>query len=277
MQRLAAFPYRGGKFHLARRIIPLLPPHRIYVEVFGGAASVLIAKPPSKIEVYNDDNGLLVNLFETVRNKPLEFLKKAKGVMYSRQLYETWRTELAQAPHNTETAVKTFYCLVSGFIGDPTKGWAFQLRGKDGGANRWTNLEQRVHMITTRFRHVAIDNLDFRDCIKNWDSPETCFFIDPPYLSTVSKGWYGNNFTYEDHCELAKLLDQVEGKWLLTLDDNEKIWRIYKHFTIRRVSTKLSSQKVERGNSRVDLRHVLISNYYLPEMNEKRPIQSVAG
>src|SRR5207249_10811200 len=90
---MAAFPYRGGKFHLAPKLVKLLPPHKVYVEVFEAAASVLIAKPPSRIEVYNDANGQLVNLFETIRNQLLLFLEHCNHLLYSRQLYGSWKDQ----------------------------------------------------------------------------------------------------------------------------------------------------------------------------------------
>lgn len=269
-RRLAAFPYRGGKFHLAPKLVKLLPSHRVYVEVFGGAASVLLAKPLSQIEVYNDNNGLLVNLFETVRNRPSEFLDRAWGIPYSRELYEKWRKDLASGliitnlqnllKDQVEVAVKTFYCLVSSFVGDPTKGWAFQRHGRDGGPNRWLNIQERVVMLHDRFRHVALDHLDFRDCIKNWDSEETLFFLDPPYLSTKSHGFY-RNFTLKDHQDLAALLRTVKAKWLMTLDEGPRLRELYRGFNIQTISTILASQKVPKGTSRVQLKQILISNF----------------
>ncbi len=241
----------------------------MYVEVFGGAASVLLAKPPSPIEVYNDNNSLLVNLFETVRNRPQLLIDKTRTILYSRELYENWREELTEElvkKDPLEAAVKTYYCLLSSFIGDPTKGWAFQRGGRDGGPNRWTNIARRILLLTERFRHVAIDHLDFRDCIKNWDTDKTLFFLDPPYLSTVSKGWYGNNFNLEDHKELAETLSRVKGLFLLIVDDDPRLAGIYKdkdYFGVG-ITSKLSSQKVAKGGRRVDLKQVLISNYKYP-------------
>ncbi len=268
MQRLAAFPYRGGEFHLAPRLIPLFPVHKVYVEVFGGAASVLLAKPPSPIEVYNDDNGLLVNLFETVRNRPQLLIDKTRTILYSRELYENWREDLTDdlvKRDPLEAAVKTYYCLLSSFIGDPTKGWAFQRGGRDGGPNRWTSIARRILLLTERLRHVAIDHLDFRDCIKNWDTDKTFFYLDPPYLSTVSKGFYGNGFDYEDHAELQKLLSGVKALWLMTLDDDSRLRELYRDSVIHPITSKLSSQKVARGTKRVDLKQILVSNYHYPE------------
>jgi len=80
------FPYLGGKTFLIKKLLSLVPPHRVYVEVFGGSAELLFRKEPSKIEVYNDIDGELVNLFEVVRNRFDEFLEKARWLLYSREL-----------------------------------------------------------------------------------------------------------------------------------------------------------------------------------------------
>lgn len=236
------------------------------MEVFGGAASVLLAKPPSPIEVYNDNNGLLVNLFETVRNRPRLLIDKTRTILYSRALYENWRGDLTEElvkRDPLEAAVKTYYCLLSSFIGDPTKGWAFQRVGRDGGPNRWTNFGQRILLLTERLRHVAIDHLDFRDCIKNWDTDETLFFLDPPYLSSVSKGWYGG-FGLDDHFQLQSILRKARGYWLMTLDDVSLLRSLYRDWNIKPITSKLSSQKVPSGAKRVDLKQILVSNYDYP-------------
>jgi len=239
----------------------------VYVEVFGGAASVLLAKRPSPIEVYNDNNSLLVNLFETVRNRPQLLIDKTRTILYSRELYENWREELTDElvkRDPLEAAVKTYYCLLSSFIGDPTKGWAFQRRGKDGGPNRWTNIAKRILLLTERLRHVAIDHLDFRDCIRNWDTDKTLFFLDPPYLSSVSKGWYGNEFGQDEQFQLQALLHKVKGQWLMTLDDVPLLRKLYEDWNIQPITSKLSSQKVPLGTKRVDLKQILVSNYQYP-------------
>jgi len=268
-KRLAAFPYRGGKFHLAPKLVKLLPSHRIYVEVFGGAASVLLAKPPSPIEVYNDRDGALVNLFETVRNHPLLFLERCQFLLYSRELYASWSRQLDDNFQGAdidriEAAVRTYYCMVSSFVGDPTKGWAFDRSspgGGKGGPMRWMSVWRKIGYLSERLRHVAIDCLDFRDCIRNWDTEQTVFFCDPPYPSSVSTGFYGHDFPWEDHVELARTLRNAKGKWLVTYDDISEIRDLYKGFQTINVSSVLSSQKVPEGGSRVKLRQIVIANY----------------
>ena len=265
-KRVAAFPYRGGKFHIAPRLVKLLPPHKIYVEVFGGAASVLLAKPPSKIEVYNDINGSLVNLFETIRNHPLLFLERCEHLLYSRQLYSAWKDQLPEnfedADVDTiEAAVRTAYSITSSFTGDPTKGWAFDRSGSGGGSNRWATIWDKVKFVSERLRRVNIDHLDFRKCIEYWDTPTTLFFLDPPYYNVTSGGFY--RFTTRDHDELRLTLGNVQGKWLLTYDDAEQIREMYKGYEIRPVTSSLSSQKVDRGTKRLVLRQLLITNFVL--------------
>jgi len=263
-KRVAAFPYRGGKFRLAPRLVKLLPPHKIYVEVFGGAASVLLAKPPSRIEVYNDVNGSLVNLFETIRNHPLLFLERCEQLLYSRQLYSAWKDQLAEnfqdADVDTiEAAVRTAYSITSSFTGDPTKGWAFDRSGSGGGSNRWATIWDKVKFVSERLRRVNIDHLDFRKCIEYWDTPATLFFLDPPYYDVSSGGFY--QFTPHDHEELRLVLGKVQGKWMLTYDDAQEIREMYKDCEVRPISSSLSSQKVDNGAKRVRLRQLLITNF----------------
>ncbi len=264
-KRLAAFPYRGGKFRLAPTLVKLLPAHKIFVEVFGGAANVLLSKPPSQIEVYNDLNGQLVNLFETIRNHPLLFLERCEYLLYSRRLYESWKDQLAEHFEGSdidsvEAAVRTAYTITSSFTGDPTRGWAFDRSGSGGGSNRWANIYDKVSFVSNRLRRVNIDHLDFRDCINNWDTPETLFFLDPPYYNGES-GFY--QFTSKDHEDLHAVLCKTRGKWILMYDEDDHILKLYEAFHIRKISSSLSSQKVESGKKRTDLAQLVITNFPL--------------
>ena len=265
-RRMAAFPYRGGKFRLAPRLVKLFPPHKVYVEVFGGAGSVLLAKPPSRIEVYNDVNGQLVNLFETIRNHPLLFLERCEHLLYSRRLYDAWKDQLARHFEDSdvdsvEAAVRTAYAITSSFTGDPTRGWAFDRSGSGGGSNRWASIYDKVSYVSNRLRRVNIDHLDFRFCIDNWDTPETLFFLDPPYYNGDS-GFY--QFSSKDHEDLHAMLCKTRGKWILMYDEGEYVLKLYESFHILRISSSLSSQKVESGKKRVSLRQLVITNFPLP-------------
>jgi DNA adenine methylase len=87
---LKFFPYIGGKYYMLRYILSLIPEHSVYVEVFGGSGKVLLNKEPSKIEVWNDYDRKLANLFHVVVFKFGEFYEKVVGLVYSRELYRVF-------------------------------------------------------------------------------------------------------------------------------------------------------------------------------------------
>ncbi|NIV68353.1 hypothetical protein GWN43_05875, partial [Candidatus Bathyarchaeota archaeon] len=108
-------PFLGGKYFLASRLLPLFPEHRIYVEVFGGSAVLLFRKDraDSEIEVYNDLDGELVNLFTVVRDQYPAFQKRLRWLLYSREWKETWVHTQSEDP--VERAVRTWYVYNSSF------------------------------------------------------------------------------------------------------------------------------------------------------------------
>jgi DNA adenine methylase len=107
------FRYLGGKHFLLKELLKRIPPHEVYVEVFGGSADLLFHKPPSKVEVYNDIDGDLVNLFEVVRNNFDEFHEKAKWLLYSRELHEKFEKE--KSNDKIEQALRTWYVYQTSF------------------------------------------------------------------------------------------------------------------------------------------------------------------
>ncbi len=270
-KRAHSFPWWGGKYRLAPTIVKYIPKHRVYCEVFGGAASVLLAKQPSPIEVYNDVDSRLVNLFEVIRNQPLEFLGCARDIFYSRKLFETWKRWIWReddyinqerlSGNVVEVAVQTYYTIVSGFCGDPTKGWAFARSTQHGGSARWTSVADKIGPLSERFRHVNIDCLGYEDSLKNWDSPETFFYCDPPYFHLRAVGQY--KFAPLDHVRLCNALKQLKGKWLLSYDDVRPVRRLYKGYNIVRVSSPLSCEKISAGEKRAEYKQILIANYPL--------------
>ena len=254
------FPYLGGKHFLVKQLLRLIPEHEIYVEVFGGSASLLLNKPKSPIEVYNDLNGELVNLFAVVRDRPLEFISRLEPLLYSRELYEKWRKEFAPGEmarfepgaDPVERAVKFYFCLRANFAGRVWGGWAFaRTRGfrLPDPAGIWA--------IHERLKRVYIDHLDYKNCIKNWDSPHTFFYLDPPYLGLTSNvfGW-----REKEHEELAGTLGGVKGKWLLTCNDHPLIRKLYARYSILEAKGPLLAKKVE-GKPHPPLRHLIIKNY----------------
>jgi len=263
--RLSLLPYMGGKQNLVPRLIPLIPDHVAYVEVFGGGAALLLNKPPSPLEVYNDIDGELVNLFEIVRNRPDDFVKHASFMLYSRELYEKWHTELKEnkVPEDpVERAFRFWYLVRSSFAAHPYKGWAFcETADRNRAESVWNALVD-LKPIHERLKHVEIDHLDFERLIKNRDSPETFFFLDPPYLD--AEEYRMGVFTIEDHQRLLKTLQGCKGKWLMTTGNHPDIRRLFKEYGMILANTSLAVPKVI-GGEREKLGHLIVANYPLPE------------
>jgi DNA adenine methylase len=243
----------------------LIPEHTCYVEVFGGAAALLLNKPPSPMEVYNDIDSELVNLFEVIRDNVDAFVKQADWLLYSRELYEKWKSDLKNGDvheDHVERALRFWYLMRSSFAAHPYKGWAFC---RSVGRNRPLSLANALGSIRTiheRLRTVEIDHLDFRRCIKNRDGPETFMFLDPPYLD--AEEYRLGVFTLLDHMDLADILHHTKSKWLLTIGDHPKIRKLYSNFMIQRVRTHVTVSKII-GGKRPTFKQLIIRNYEPPK------------
>lgn len=254
------------------KLLPLIPEHTAYVEVFGGAAALLLNKPPSPIEVYNDADGELVNLFEVIRDDADAFLKRADFLLYSRELYQRWQNDLEegrQPEDPVERAVRFWYVIRSAFGAHPDKGWAFQRARPRNSATVVQNALTNIRAIHERLKPVEIDHLDFRRCIRNRDAMSTLLFLDPPYLET--EGYRVGTFTVHDQCDLAQILCNVKSKWLLTIGDHPIIRKLYRDFDKTVLKSSISCTKVITGKRR-SMRNLVIRNYEPPKTSLYAPI-----
>jgi len=258
--RTCFFPLIGGKFNLLKALQPLVPPHRIYVEVFGGAANMLLNKPPSPVEVYNDIDSDLVNLFLVIRDRREEFVERFKLVLYSRGLYKKWFDE--PTPEDAvERAVHFYYIMRCSFGGNYGASWAFKRKAHKHAPDIFWSSMERIEQIAQRLKSAYIDALDFRICFRNWDTPETFFFCDPPYYGL---DYYRHNFSEQDHRDLRKVLGETKGKWLLTYGEHPEIRRLYHGFSFQEARQLRSSNLVKDGGKRTHFTNLVIANYPLP-------------
>jgi len=264
--RLSLVPYLGGKQKLVPQLINMIPQHTAYVEVFGGGASLLLNKPRSEIEVLNDLDGELVNLFETVRDNPDGFLKRADMLLYSRELFERWQQEFTGGESSTqdpvERALRFWYVLRCSFGAQAGKGWAFTRAEPRNGPLVLQNALEQIQPIHERLKSVEIDHLDFRRCIENRDAPTTFLFLDPPYLDTEQ--YRVGKFTLDDHKALAQLLSKAQGKWLMTVGDHPEVRELYPKALRGSLDSSLAVEQVI-GGERGTYRNLIVSNYPLPQ------------
>lgn len=110
-------PWIGGKRRLAKQILPLIPEHTCYVEPFCGAGAIFFLKEPSKVEVLNDINGDLVNLYRVVRCHLEEFVRQFKWAMVSRQVFEWLRITRPETLTDIQRAARFYYLQKQAFGG----------------------------------------------------------------------------------------------------------------------------------------------------------------
>lgn len=219
----------GGKGKVAQKIIQHMPPHKIYVEPFGGAAHVIAQKPQMYHEVYNDIDGNLVNFLLVAREQTKELIGACETLPYSRELYERWKRE--EPPSDPlERAVRFFYLNRSGIVrgngpGSENTGWRHSTSSNSNPAIGYQSACKGIDTFARRMRGVMIEHADFRKIIEKYDSPNTLFYVDPPYIGREKQ--YAGGFEESDHRDLAHLLNQIKGKAIVSYYDDPLLHEIY--------------------------------------------------
>lgn len=210
--------YYGSKFLLAQWIISFFPQHKHYVEPFGGAANVLLVKEPSFLETYNDLNDKLVNFFQVLREKPDELLHQIELTPWARTEFVRCLEEIDEI-EPIEIARRLYARLQMSFSG--------QYHSDKGSWRRYTNGKRLINPITRkenflnaakRLAEVQIENRDAFKLIQELDSPETLFYLDPPYIfsTRTTKNAYSHEMDNDKHKEFAELLYKLQGFVILS-------------------------------------------------------------
>jgi len=219
-------PYLGSKHRIARHIVRCFPPHTTYVEPFAGSASVLLAKPRSPVEVYNDLDSRVVSLFRILRSPArAELLRRACELTpFAREEYST--APLRETGDEIEDARRFLFRSWAGFgstgMLEKVTGFRSRDRGNRHHARIWKDWPSFVPSFAARLRGVVIEHEPAMKCIARHDSPDTLIYADPPYLHSTRKQvthgqrGYRHEMTDDDHRALAELLHRVEGMVVLS-------------------------------------------------------------
>ena len=233
----------GGKKALRELIVTLFPVYyERYIEVFGGGGWVLFHKPPGNdFEVYNDFNSLLVNLYRCVRDKPQELMESLRYWFYQliRYSYASGLTSFGSQPHD----MRSNFPLI-----------------------------EQAHR---RLAKVVIENKDFEKLIRQYDRPASLFYLDPPYHAT--EGYYQNigedGFTEADHIRLRDVLMRIEGKFLLSYNDDAFIRSLYDRPGIYLMETTRINNIKQRYDNGAQFPELIIANYDMHERRRVAPSQ----
>lgn len=219
-----ALRYHGGKWMLAPWVIENLPPHRTYVEPFGGAASVLLRKPRSYAEVYNDLDGEVVSFFRVLQDQSQadELLRRLRVTPFARDEFKL-SYEKTDCP--LESARRLLIRSFMGFGSDgyndaaPTGFRANSNRSGTTPAHDWVNLPKSHEYLTARLSGIVIENRDALEVMAQHDGPETVHYVDPPYVHETRASnckQYRHEMTNADHEALLQFLLGLEGAVVLS-------------------------------------------------------------
>ena len=203
---------------MAPWILKFFPPHRVYVESFGGAASVLVRKARSYAEVYNDLDGEVVNLFRVIRDQGDELVRRISLTPFARDefscAYEACDDPIEQARRTTVRAFMGFGS--AGASGQATGFRANSNRSGTTPARDWMNFPDALEAIVLRMQGVVIENRSALECMQQHDTPATLHYVDPPYVHSTRaiRGRapsYRHELTDLGHEQLAQELRRLSG------------------------------------------------------------------
>jgi len=216
-RRIQSIRWFGGKGRMLAKLLPLLPECHTYVEPFGGAAWVLLNRAPSPVEVYNDINGELVNLFKVLADPEAfeRFHRRVALLPYSRTLWREYRETYQEQTEPVERAVRFFVTIRQGFSGQGGA-WSFSVTASNrcmaSHVSSWLSCIEGLAQLHQRLQRVQIEYADWRCILDTYDTPVTLFYCDPPYVpGTRRSGGYKHELTTEEHTELVERLLGVRG------------------------------------------------------------------
>jgi DNA adenine methylase len=216
---MSAFPYIGGKTRLADWVVSRLPPHTTYIEPFGGSAAVLLNKPRSKVEVFNDADSDVVTFFRVARERRDELAEWCRYTPFSEQLHDEWTSEFfagERPDDDLEHAGRWLYLRYSQYAAKVSRKSGFKRESPDDekgsrNARNWQNASERIEQVAERFRGVSVVNEDYSAVLNRYDSSETVFYVDPPYVD--KEDLY---LEYADHAALEEQLQRIEGRAIVS-------------------------------------------------------------
>lgn len=257
MTKKAPFKLIGGKFYLTPWIRSHIPPHKTYIELFGGAGTLLLNLAPCQVEVFNDLNHDITNFYTICRERPADVEQRYQqlGPLNS-ALFGKWSREWAMGirPEDKVEQAARFLWLRRG-----------SFSGKMDGYTTTTGITNfsRVHDIEyahERFHNVYIENLDYERCIeRHVNNPKpVVIYADPPYYGVK---YYSYSFEKADHERLAKVLNKVDAMVVLSYNNHPALDRLYPgwHKICRQHLKRASTTRI--GEHRSQVVEVLYCNF----------------
>jgi DNA adenine methylase len=250
-----AAPYQGGKRNLAKRICAKIREidHRTYVEPFVGMGGIFLRRdrqPPA--EVINDISGDVANLFRIMQRHYQPFVDLLKWRITSRAEFDRLNRQDPSTLTDLERAARFLYLQRLAF-GGKVVGRGFGIDRRQPARFDLTKLEPMLADIHERLSGVVIEQLPYGEVLRRYDAAETLFYLDPPYWGCEDD--YGDGFSAADHAVMAEQLGQLQGQFLLSINDTPGVRDVYGRFLFEEAETTWSI-----GNKPKKVGELIISN-----------------
>jgi len=279
-RKLQAVLRFGGKGNMVDKIVPILEaiPHTCYCEPFGGAAAILLNKRPVKLETYNDLNSGLVDFFRVLTDPELfqQFYRRVELLPYSRELYNEARDTWEEEKDLIKRVALWFVVARQSFSGRFGAGWGSTVRGMATSCSAWLSGIERLPETSNRLRRVQIEHADWRTILERYDTPETLFYCDPPYLlETRSNKRYKHELSAQDHEDFIARVLELEGYCAISGYNNPLYSRLDDAGWMRRdwetachAAGKTRATRIQGKNSALEMQPRTESLWLSPNCNQ---------
>ncbi|NFH34526.1 DNA adenine methylase [Clostridium sporogenes] len=242
----------GGKSKLRKTIIEMIPDHECYIELFFGAGWVYFGKKPSKVEVINDIDKELINLFKMIKYHAPEIERLLQYEFSGRDIFEEYKNYSIEYLTEIHRAVRFLY-LISQSFASKMGAYGYATTSKPKPQIFYKNI---LNDLKERLRNTYVENLSFEKIIQKYDKKHSFFFCDPPYFETAG---YSNEFSEKEHLLLRDNLKNLKGKFLLTINDHPRVREWYEGFNIKEVKVNYSISREKKA--RKEYNELIITNY----------------
>lgn len=260
--------YYGGKQVMLSHILPLIPPHKIYVEPFFGGGAVFFAKPPAETSVINDTNDWAINFYKECKTNFEPLQEMIQATLHSETLHKK-AAEILKTRSGTPTEqawafwVQTNMSFSKGMF----KGFAFS-KGKKQIRETRNKIAAFTSNISSQLQYAAIFNRDALDLIPRFDTPETFFYLDPPYVSSDCSH-YNGTWGAAEQGKLIKILESIQGKFMLSGYPNDltatRKW--YRREFTKNLSVSGKDNTGKKKTETLIMNYVPVPELFTPEMH----------
>ncbi len=216
---------------MAQHLLPLFPEHTCYVEPFCGAAALFFLKAPSKVEVLNDVNSDLVQLYRVLQHHLEEFVRQFKWALASREMFEWAKSTPPRTLTDIQRAAR-FYYLQRLAFGGKVDGQTFGTATLAPARLNLLRIEEELSAAHLRLSGVTVEHLDWGACVERYDRPHSLFYLDPPYWGTEG---YGVPFGLEQYERMAELMRGMQGQAVVSVNDIPEMRAAFKGFQMKRL------------------------------------------